>query len=162
MTDDSVRKSIRVRTSVEHAFRVFTDGMDTWWPREHHIGDAPLKRVLIEGRAGGRCYSEQTDGTECDWGQVLVWDPPHRFVFAWQVNALWKYESDLAKSSEVEVRFLPEPDGTTLVELEHRHFERLGAGGDAMRMEVGAPEGWGKMLTLFGARTELAREGSAS
>jgi uncharacterized protein YndB with AHSA1/START domain len=162
MTDDSVRKSIHVRTSVEHAFRVFTDGMDTWWPREHHIGDAPMKRLLVEGRAGGRCYTEQTDGTECDWGQVLVWDPPHRFVFAWQVNAIWKYEPDLAKSSEVEVRFLPEPDGTTRVELEHRHFERLGAGGDAMRTGVGAPEGWGNMLALFVARAELAREGSAS
>ena len=75
----------------------------------------------------------QTDGTDCDWGSVLVWDPPRRLVLAWKINAAWAYEPDVAKSSEVEVRFTPQPDGSTRVDLEHRLFDRLGAAGASMR-----------------------------
>lgn len=86
-----VRKSVVVKASVEDAFRIFTDGFDTWWPREHHIGSSPLRRAFIEGRVGGRCSSDQEDGTDCPWGTVTVWEPPHRFVFAWQITPQWKY-----------------------------------------------------------------------
>ncbi len=108
-----VSKSITVKAGAAHAFQVFTEGFDTWWPRSHHIGKSPMKKAIIEGKIGGRCYSEQIDGTDCDWGQILVWEPPQRFVIAWQISPGWGYEPDLAKSSEVEVRFTPEPDGST-------------------------------------------------
>jgi uncharacterized protein YndB with AHSA1/START domain len=161
-TDVPVRKSISVRASADHAFRVFTEGFDTWWPRGHHIGTAPLKKAVIEGRVGGRCYNEQTDGADCSWGTVLVWEPPHRFVLAWQITPQWQYEPDLAKSSEVEFRFTPEPDGSTRVDLEHRHFHRHGAGADSMRQGVDSPDGWGALLGLFAARAEHAdQEGGA-
>ena len=151
----SVRKTVLVNATPEHAFRVFTDGVDTWWPRQHHIGKAPMKRVLIEGKVGGRCYSEQTDGADCDWGSVLVWDPPRRFVLAWQINASWQFESDLSRSSEVEVRFIPEGSGMTRVDLEHRHFDRLGEGGEGMRTAVDGPMGWNETLRLFAERAAL-------
>ena len=149
-----VTKELTVKTTPARAFAVFTDGIDRWWPREHHIGTAPLTEAVIEGRAGGRCYSTQADGTECDWGQILAWDPPHRFVLAWQINPEWKYEPDLAKSSEVEVRFTPEPGGGTRVDLEHRRFDRMGPGGQSMRDGVDAPGGWGTLLEMFKARAE--------
>ena len=149
-----VRKSITVKAGVEHAFNIYTAGFDSWWPREHHIGKSPMKRAIIEGAAGGRCYSEQVDGTECDWGRILVWDPPHRFVMAWQISPSWQYEPDLAKASEVDVRFTPLGDGSTRVDLEHRHFERHGAGGDQIRTVVEGPGGWGGLLDLFKARVE--------
>src|SRR5258708_7787311 len=126
--DVPVRKSITVKASAEHAFQVFTEGYDTWWPRSHHIGKAPMKKAIIEGRAGGRCYSEQTDGTECDWGRILVWEPPRRFVMAWQITHTWGYEPDLAKSSEVEIRFTLEPGGRTRGDLQPRQFRRNVAG----------------------------------
>jgi uncharacterized protein YndB with AHSA1/START domain len=151
-----VRKSITVNASVEHAFHVYTAGFDSWWPRAHHIGKSPMKRAIIEGAAGGRCYSEQEDGTECDWGRILVWDPPHRFVMAWQISPSWQYEPDLAKASEVDVRFTALGDGSTRVDLEHRHFERHGAGGDQIRTAVDGPGGWGGLLDLFKARAESA------
>jgi uncharacterized protein YndB with AHSA1/START domain len=154
VTDAVVRKSITVNATVERAFDVFTAGYDSWWPREHHIGTSPLTEAVIEGRAGGRCYAKQADGTECDWGQILTWDPPHRFVLAWQINPEWKYEPDLAKSSEVEVRFTPEPGGGTRVDLEHRRFDRMGPGGQSMRDGVDAPGGWGTLLEMFQARAE--------
>ena len=81
-----VKKSITVKASVEHAFKVFTDGFDTWWPRSHHIGKQPMVKAVIETRAGGRCFGREADGTECDWGKVLAWEPPNRFVLAWQID----------------------------------------------------------------------------
>jgi hypothetical protein len=54
----SIKKDIVVETSQQRAFRTFTDGIDRWWPRAHHIGASPLARMVLEpGRAGG--------GTRC-------------------------------------------------------------------------------------------------
>jgi uncharacterized protein YndB with AHSA1/START domain len=151
-----VRKSITVRADASAAFEVFTNGIDTWWPRSHHLGSAALEKVIIEPRAGGRCYERSIDGSECDWGQVLVWDPPKRFVFAWQITPEWKPEADPAKASEVDVRFTALEAGVTRVDLEHRHFERHGAGGDTMRGGVDAPNGWSGLLDLY---SQTAEEG---
>ena len=147
-----VRESIIVRASVEHAFKVFTEGFDTWWPRVHHIGKQPMVKAVIELGAGGRCFGREADGTECDWGRVLVWEPPNRFVLAWQIDPTWQYESDPAKASEVEIRFTPEAGGTTRVDLEHRYFERHGEGAGIIRTGVDGPNGWGDLLQLY-ART---------
>ena len=147
-----VRKSITVNASAARAFRVFTADFDSWWPRTHHIGASPMKKAIIEGKVGGRCYSEQEEGTECDWGKVLVWDPPHRFVLAWQITHDWGYQPDLAQSSEVEIRFTPTDEGGTRVDLEHRHFERHAAGAVSMRTAVDSPGGWGSLLEMFAAR----------
>ena len=157
-TNDSVRQTITVRCSVEHAFRTFTDDIDGWWPRSHHIGKSPMTRVHLEPKVGGRCYTDQEDGTECDWGRVLAWEPPSRLVLAWQITHQWGYEPDLAKSSEVEIRFTPEGDGTTRVDLEHRFFSRHGPGGDAMRTAVAAPNGWTGLLHLYAGRAELGAQ----
>jgi uncharacterized protein YndB with AHSA1/START domain len=155
--DAPVRKTITVQTSAEHAFQVFTQGFDTWWPRSHSIGASPLKKAIIETKAGGRCYQESMDGSECDWGKVLVWDPPRRFVLAWQLNAQWQYEPDITQASEVEVRFTPEANGSTRVDLEHRHFERHGAGGRIVRASVDSANGWGGLLALFAKALDEGR-----
>ena len=152
-----VRKSIIVDIPPRDAFEVFTDEVDSWWPRTHHIGKSPMRRVIIEPRAEGRCYTEQEDGTECDWGRVLVWDPPRRLVLAWQITHEWGYQPDLSKSSEVDVRFTPVANGTR-VDLEHRGFERHGAGGAAMRASVDAPNGWTTILSLYGQRASAERK----
>ena len=156
-TDVPVRKSVTVNVSAARAFEVFTAEFDSWWPRSHHIGSAPMTKAIIEGKVGGRCYSEQTDGADCAWGTVLVWEPPRRFVLAWQIDAAWHYEPDLAKSSEVEVRFTPESDGKTRVDLEHRHFGRHGPGGTVIRTAVDSPNGWGDLLALYAAQAEGGR-----
>ena len=153
-TVDTVRKTITVQTSPERAFHVFTAEYDSWWPRSHHIGKSPMKRAIIEARAGGRCYTEQEDGTDCDWGSVLVWDPPHRLVIAWQIDGKWQFEPDLAKSSEVEVRFTAEPGGRTRVDLEHRHLDRHGVDAAAIRTSIDSPNGWGGLLQMFVDRVE--------
>ena len=148
----AVKKTITVEASPERAFEVFTDQVDTWWPRSHHIGKSPMKKCLIEGWEGGRCYSEQVDGTDCVWGHILVWEPPHRLVLAWQITHEWGYNPDLAKASEVEVRFTPVSASETRVDLEHRCFERMGSGAEAMRTAVDSSGGWGMLLQLFAAK----------
>jgi hypothetical protein len=154
MPDAPVRKSVTVKAGAEHAFQVFTEGFDSWWPRSHHIGKAPMKRAVVEGRVGGRCYSEQTDGTECDWAEITVWEPPRRFVMAWKISPAWQYQPDLAQASEVEVLFTPLADGSTRVDLEHRHFERGGAGWETMRGMVDSEGGWSGLLRMFAAEAE--------
>jgi uncharacterized protein YndB with AHSA1/START domain len=146
---EPVRKSIRVRADAARAFRIFTEEMDSWWPRTHHIGSSPMKRVVVEGRPMGAIYTEQEDGTNCPWGSVLTWEPPHLFVMAWQIRPDWQYEPDLSKCSEVEVRFTPADNGTTLVELEHRGLTRHGVGCVKMREQVNAEGGWGALLGIF-------------
>jgi hypothetical protein len=45
MTEQAVvRKTITVKTSIEHAFSVFTESYDSWWPRTHHIGTSASRR----------------------------------------------------------------------------------------------------------------------
>jgi uncharacterized protein YndB with AHSA1/START domain/uncharacterized damage-inducible protein DinB len=149
LAEAPVKKSVTVKANAEHAFNVFTEGFDTWWPRGHHIGKQPLVKAVIEPRAGGRCFGREADGTECDWGRVLTWEPPHRFVLAWQIDPRWQYEPDITKASEVEIRFTPEAGGMTRVDLEHRNFERHGEGGGLIRTGVDGPNGWGDLLQLY-------------
>ncbi len=146
-----VRKSIRVNAHQAHAFQVFTSGIDRWWPRKAGIGKAPMKGVVLEPHLGGRWYELAEDGSQAEVGKILIWEPPHRFVVSWNINAHWK--PDPAIGSEVEVRFVAEGPKATLVELEHRRFERMGAeAGASMRKDVDG--GWPGMLELFKKEAE--------
>ena len=75
-----------------------------------------------------------------------MWEPPHRFVVSWDINSQWK--PDTTVSSEVEVRFIADGPEATVVELEHRKFEQMGAeAGESMRRDVDG--GWPGILELF-------------
>ena len=141
-----VRKSIRVNADQRHAFEVFTAGLGRWWPRNHTIGNPPMKTAVMEPRLGGRWYELGEDGSQADVGKILVWEPPHRFVMSWDINSSWK--PDPAVSSEVEVRFVADGPNATVVELEHRKFEQMGAeAGESMRKDVDG--GWPGLLEVF-------------
>jgi uncharacterized protein YndB with AHSA1/START domain len=146
-----VRKSIRVRASQVNAFEVFTSGLDRWWPRKASVGTAAMKAMVFEPRLGGRWYEVGVDGSQAVVGKVLLWDPPNRFVMSWNINRHWK--PDPAVGSEIEVRFTAEGPDATLVELEHRKFERMGAAaGASIRQDVDG--GWLGMLASFKATVE--------
>jgi len=127
-TDTSVRTSIVVDAPVERAFSVFTDDIASWWAPEHHLLPGELASMVFEPRAGGHVYDVATDGSECRWARVLAYEPPHRVVFSWDINLQWQLEVDAARTSEVEVRFVPDGEGRTRVELEHRNIDRHGPG----------------------------------
>jgi uncharacterized protein YndB with AHSA1/START domain len=146
-----VRKSIRVNAAQAHAFEVFTSGIGRWWPRKATIGTAPMKAVVLEPRLGGRWYELGEDGSQAEVGKILVWEPPGRFVVSWDLNSHWK--PDTTVSSEVEVKFTADGPNATLVELEHRKFEQMGAeAGAKMRKDVDG--GWPGMLDHFKREAE--------
>jgi uncharacterized protein YndB with AHSA1/START domain len=149
--DTTARAEVMVDAPQERAFAVFTDGIDTWWPREHTIGEAELREMVLEPKVGGRAYGIGVDGSESDWGRVLEFDRPNRIVVSWDITLQWKHELDHAKASEFEVRFIPDGPDRTRVELEHRNLERHGDGWEAMRDAVGSPNGWQGGLELFAA-----------
>jgi uncharacterized protein YndB with AHSA1/START domain len=151
----TVRKSLTVDAPCAHAFEVFTAGFDRWWPRAHHIGKADLLAAVIEPKAGGRWYEKGVDGSECDWGTVLVYEPPTRLVLSWHLNSQWQFDPDASRASEVDVRFVPDGPSRTRVEFEHRHIERA-VDAEQLRAGVDSPEGWTGLLELFAAKVREA------
>jgi uncharacterized protein YndB with AHSA1/START domain len=152
MTDSpttAVRTSIVVDAPPERAFAVFTEDIGSWWPKEHHVLQAPLSHMVFEPKVGGNVYDVGTDGSESRWARVLAYEPPDRVVFSWDLSVQFQLETDPAKTSEVEVRFVPEGEGRTRVELEHRHIDRHGEGWEGLRDAVGSPGGWGLGLGAF-------------
>jgi uncharacterized protein YndB with AHSA1/START domain len=131
------------------AFKIFTEFFGGWWPSTHHIGKHPYETAILECGPGGRWYERATDGAECDWGKVLIWEPPAKLVLSWHLGSDWQYDPDPAKASEVEVRFIAESPSQTRVELEHRYIERHGVGSDDIRSKVDSPGGWGLLTELY-------------
>ena len=124
---EPLRISFEVDRSAAHAFTVWTADIGRWWPADHTTtGDLDLE-VTLEPRVGGRIYERTADGREFDWGQILVWEPPTRFVYTWHLRR------DREDATEVEIRFLPIAPEATRVEIEHRGWERLGSDGPAWR-----------------------------
>lgn len=146
-----VRKEITVEASQARAFDVFTREHGAWWPlATHHIGSAAAEAAIIEPHTGGRWFERAADGSECDWGRVLVWDPPGRLVLAWEISADWKHDESI--NTEVEVRFVSLGPARTRVELEHRRLDRYGAAAEQMRGIFDSENGWTNILRLFVAR----------
>jgi len=148
-----VRKSIRVKAPPAHAFDV-TAGLTRWWPHNHGVGKKPIAKVLMEPRLGGRWLEISEDGTQTVVATIAAWEPPHRLVLIWQVNAQW--HPDAAMRSEVEVRFTADGADATQVDLLHHKFETMGIeAGASMRKDVDG--GWPGMLGHFAAEAESGR-----
>jgi uncharacterized protein YndB with AHSA1/START domain len=145
----SVHTDVVVEVPVERAFEVFTNEMPSWWHPDHHLIEAELAEMVVEPRVGGHIYDRGVDGSECRWARVLAYEPPDHIVFSWDISPEWKLETDPAKASEVEVRFVAEGPERTRVELEHRHLDRHGPGWEGMRDAVGSPNGWSDGLGRY-------------
>ena len=149
-----VRKTVHVRAPIAHAFEVFTGGLTRWWPLDHGVGKKPIQKVLMEPRLGGRWLEIAEDGTETSVATITLWEPPHRFVMVWQVNAKW--QPDATMKSEVDVRFTADGGEATRVEVVHHRFETMGAeAGASMRKDVDG--GWPGLLERFVAEAERGR-----
>ena len=144
----SIKKELLVNTTQETAFRVFSQRMDAWWPRSHHVGKTPLLAMVLEPKGKGRWYSTHQGGEVCEVGRVESFEPNARLLLIWQLNGEFQFDANLR--TEVEVRFVAKGPEQTLVLFEHRDLERLGKSVDSM------DHGWGMILDLFG---KLARDG---
>ncbi len=150
MTSAMVRRDIVVPASAEKAFAVFTERFGEIKPPEHNLLGAPIEQTILEPRVGGHIYDRGTDGTECRWARILVFEPPRRLVFSWDIGPTWQLETDPANASEVEVRFIAETPERTRVELEHRNLDRHGPGWPSLAEGVGGDHGWPLYLARYG------------
>jgi uncharacterized protein YndB with AHSA1/START domain len=117
----------------------------------YKIGKARAVDAVIEPRVGGRWYERGDDGTTCDWGSVLAWEPPSRLVLSWDIDANFQYDPTL--KTEIEVCFIADGDGTR-VELTHRRLDRYGARREEMRRIFDTEGDWGRLLAAFARLAE--------
>jgi len=82
---DPLVSEFTVACSREHAFDVWATKTSAWWPHDHSVSAEPGLTVTFEPRRGGRIYERTLEGTEHDWGEILVWDPPHRLTYSWHI-----------------------------------------------------------------------------
>jgi uncharacterized protein YndB with AHSA1/START domain len=142
-----VRVVISVEAPIQRAFEVFTGRIGSWWPRAYRLTKA--EHLVLEPRVGGRWYERAANGEECDWGRVLVWEPPHRLVLSWQIGVGFAPESDPERASRVDVRFVEDGPTRTTVTLVHSEFERHGEGWESMREGVAYEGGWPGVLQAY-------------
>jgi uncharacterized protein YndB with AHSA1/START domain len=141
-----IRKSLLVRADPERAFGVFVSRMHEWSPAVQSLLGS-RRDIVIEPHAGGRWYEIADSGAEADWGRVLVWEPPHRLVLAWQLDAGFRYDPGLV--TEVEARFEAEGAGQTRVEFEHRNLDRFGAHAAETAASLDSEGGWSGSFALY-------------
>jgi uncharacterized protein YndB with AHSA1/START domain len=151
----AVRRTVTVEVPVERAFEVFTAGFDRWWPRTHHIGAVDMAEAVLEPEVGGRWYERAVDGSECEWGRVLAWEPPAHVAVSWCIDGNFRAEPDPEKCSRVDVTFHAETPERTRVELVHSGIERHGESAEALSTGVGNDEGgWLGILVQFRTTVE--------
>ena len=145
-----VRQSTTVRSDLRHTFEVFVATIGVWWPvSPFSAGQDRVRDVTIEQCPGGRVYETWDDGTEVDWGELLAWEPPARFVMTWTMTPV---------PTEVELSFAALGPALTRVTVEHRGWEALS---DAQLAEDcalpggyasgGYSVGWARILDRFAA-----------
>ena len=138
---EPIRLAFEVDCPVDHAFEVWTADISRWWPRDHTVSAADDLTVVLEGRSGGRIFEREATGVEHDWGEVTVWEPPTRLAYTWHLKR------DRSDSTDVEIRFTPQGETLTKVDIEHRGWDRLGARGAPWR--DGNLGGWATLLPHF-------------
>jgi len=144
ITIQSIKKELLVEAGQETTFKVFTQKMDLWWPRTHHVGACPMTEMVLESGENGRWYTKHEDGSEVNIGFVLKWDPYAGLTLAWQINGNFQYDPGLI--SEVELQFVPNGPDKTTVRFEHRDLELLGGGKKVIEDMDG---GWQMILELY-------------
>jgi uncharacterized protein YndB with AHSA1/START domain len=147
--DTTVKSSIVVEAPIDRAFRVFTEDFGRFKPSAHNMLAVEIAETVFEPHVGGHLYDRGVDGSECRWARVLAYEPPDRVVISWDISPYWQIETNLEKTSEVEVRFISETDQRTRVELEHRNLDRHDEGWEAVRDGVRGAEGWPLYLDRF-------------
>ena len=136
---EPLRLSYSVDCSPEHAFRTWTGRFGSWWPPGHSVSGDPAE-VVLEPHVGGRIFERTHDGAEIDWGEITLWEEPHRLGYLWHIRR------DRADATDVEVAFVADGDATR-IEITHAGWERLGAEGQAWR-DANAG-GWNGLLPHF-------------
>lgn len=127
MSEALLTRTIPLRCAQAHAFRVFTEMTDLWWPRGHRrTRDAAM---VFEPEDDGRLLERAPDGSEWVLGRVTVFEPPTRLQFDW-------FPGSPAAPTTVEVLFRRTAEGS---EIAIRHHV----------LSEGALAAWPEKVALF-------------
>lgn len=138
-----VEKSVEVALSIEAAFKLFTEGIGSWWPLDERFsisGPDGVKSCTLEGRVGGRIFETDKDGGEHMWGTVQAFEPPTFLAASWHPGRASEF------ATYYEVRFTATENGTR-VDLIHTGWEAVGEG--AAESRAGYDNGWNTVLGEF-------------
>jgi uncharacterized protein YndB with AHSA1/START domain len=149
--EDAIHLTLTVPASVERAYAVFVEEFASWYPRKYTWSQDVLQTIGIERREGGRCFERGPYGFWIDWGRVLVWDPPDRLVFSWQISPRREPVPNPKKASEVELSFHEEGPQSTRIEFEHSGLSRHGEGAGGYRQALSSEQGWPYILDRYAA-----------
>ncbi len=138
---EPLQLSIVVQCDVAHAFDVFTAKTSTWWPHQHSASQVQGLTVTFEPRVGGRIFERTPDGTEFDWGEILLWEPPTRLGYLWHIRA------DRSQATDVRITFTGLTPESTRVDIVHRGWEQFDDRGPARR--EANHRGWGGLLPHY-------------
>ena len=134
---DPLVVSVTVPLEAPQAFRLFTAGMDRWWPSEGHSVTGLGARPVFEARIGGRIYEVGPDGSRHIWGTVESIDPPGHVAFSWHPGR------EPESAQHVEIAF-DQRGEETVVTLTHTGWEILGD--RATETRSGYQTGWSLVL----------------
>lgn len=117
---EPVIKEVKVGIPMEAAFRLFTEGLNKWWPlATHSVGEELAESCHFEGRIGGRIYEVMKNGRQAEWGVVLAWEPFGKVAFNW-------YPGRTPETAQVVTVTFSEIPGGTRVELVQTGWETRG------------------------------------
>ncbi len=102
----------------------------------------------MEGRLDGLCTEIGPYGYRIDWGRITDFDAGEFISFKWQISAKREPIPDPDKASDVQVKFIPDGDSTT-IEFEHFNFQKHGEGYDDYRKMLNSPQGWDFILERY-------------
>lgn len=143
---EPLKLSFDVACTPDHAFDTWTRKINVWWPADHTVSGESDSAIVLEPSVGGRIYERTSTGEEHEWGEVTVWEPPHRFAY------LWHLRRDRADATDVEITFAEAGVGTTRVDIVHSAWERLGSEGQDWRDRNSG--GWKSLLPHFVTEAE--------
>lgn len=145
-----VRKSVAVPATPEQSFEVFTRRPADWWPPSHVLLKKERAGLAFEGGVGGRYYEWDVEGNQITWGRILEWEPGRRLVMTWRLDGHWQSIPDDERASEIEVSFVPDAQGGTVVELAHVKLHKHGEGAEGIFRALDGPSP-GETLERFAA-----------
>jgi len=146
---DPVRCEIEVPISISEAFKLFTEGFNSWWPSDYTWSQESLESISLASCENGRCTEVGPNGFQVDWGRVLKCHPSEKIIFTWQISPNREPQPNPQKASVVEVNFTMINLKTTIVSLVHSGFEKHGEGALAYRESLNSDYGWPFILNKY-------------
>ena len=138
--NDPIKKKLTVPLTADEAFALFTDEIDTWWPKDPFSVKGAKSKVVFANHKDGKIIEESEDGEAIIWGTIIAYDPGTYLAFTWHPGR------DASEATVVEVRFTQTEAGTRC-DLTHGGFEILGPTADAVSTSY--LHGWDLVLGCF-------------